>query len=763
MTKKKKRAIRKKDILEYHENDRPGKIEVVPTKPSNSQRDLAIAYSPGVAEPCLEIQEDPETAYRYTAKANLVAVISNGTAVLGLGDIGALASKPVMEGKGVLFKIFADIDVFDLELDTDDPKKFIETVKIMAPTFGGINLEDIKAPECFEIERTLRDELNIPVMHDDQHGTAIITGAALLNALDLSEKKIEDVKVIFNGAGASAISCAGLYISLGVKAENLYMLDSKGVITTRRTDLNSEKKKFARDTKLTSLEEVVKDADVFVGLSRGGVLSKKMVKSMARNPIVFALANPDPEISYTDATSVRDDIIMATGRSDNPNMVNNVLGFPYIFRGALDVRATAINEEMKLAAVRAIAELARETVPEVVNIAYNKRDLAFGNEYIIPKPFDPRLITTVSPAVAKAAMESGVARQPIKNWDKYEETLMTKLGRDDKFIRMIMEKAKSNPKRVVFADGETYKVLKAAQILADDEMAHPIVLGRRKKIEEMVDKYALSLDGITIEDISEQPDRVVEFTDKFYELRKRKGATEYEARKNMITRGYYGSMMVRAGYADAFLTGLSLKYPSAIKPIFEVIGRAKGVNKAAGVYIILTKNGPLFLADTTINANPSVDDFVEMVTNIGAMIKKFGIKPKIALLSYSNFGSNKDELPKRMQTATEKVRELYPDLIVDGEMQANFALNNKLLEEVFPFSDLVGNRPNALIFPGLASGNIGYKLLQSYGSDDAIGPLLIGLDRSAHVLQMGSSVREIVNMACVAVVDAQNRNSVKKK
>lgn len=763
MTKKKKRAIRKKDILEYHENDRPGKIEVVPTKPSNSQRDLAIAYSPGVAEPCLEIQEDPETAYRYTAKANLVAVISNGTAVLGLGDIGALASKPVMEGKGVLFKIFADIDVFDLELDTDDPKKFIETVKIMAPTFGGINLEDIKAPECFEIERTLRDELNIPVMHDDQHGTAIITGAALLNALDLSEKKIEDVKVIFNGAGASAISCAGLYISLGVKAENLYMLDSKGVITTRRTDLNSEKKKFARDTKLTSLEEVVKDADVFVGLSRGGVLSKKMVKSMARNPIVFALANPDPEISYADATSVRDDIIMATGRSDNPNMVNNVLGFPYIFRGALDVRATAINEEMKLAAVRAIAELARETVPEVVNIAYNKRDLAFGNEYIIPKPFDPRLITTVSPAVAKAAMESGVARQPIKNWDKYEETLMTKLGRDDKFIRMIMEKAKSNPKRVVFADGETYKVLKAAQILADDEMAHPIVLGRRKKIEEMVDKYALSLDGITIEDISEQPDRVVEFTDKFYELRKRKGATEYEARKNMITRGYYGSMMVRAGYADAFLTGLSLKYPSAIKPIFEVIGRAKGVNKAAGVYIILTKNGPLFLADTTINANPSVDDFVEMVTNIGAMIKKFGIKPKIALLSYSNFGSNKDELPKRMQTATEKVRELYPDLIVDGEMQANFALNNKLLEEVFPFSDLVGNRPNALIFPGLASGNIGYKLLQSYGSDDAIGPLLIGLDRSAHVLQMGSSVREIVNMACVAVVDAQNRNSVKKK
>lgn len=763
MTPKKKPGIRKKDILEYHEHDRPGKIEVVPTKPSNSQRDLAIAYSPGVAEPCLEIQADPEAAYRYTAKANLVAVISNGTAVLGLGDIGALASKPVMEGKGVLFKIFADIDVFDLELDTTDPEKFIETVKILSPSFGGINLEDISAPACFEIEQRLRAELNIPVMHDDQHGTAIITGAALLNALDLAGKKLEDAKVVFNGAGASAISCASLYLSLGIKPENLTMLDSKGVISKKRDDLNAQKERFARDTDHATLEEAIRDADVFVGLSRGGVLTKKMVKSMAANPIVFALANPNPEITYQEATSVRDDIIMATGRSDNPNMVNNVLGFPYIFRGALDVRATAINEEMKLAAVRAIADLARETVPEVVNIAYNKRDMAFGKEYIIPKPFDPRLITTVSPAVARAAMESGVARQPIKNWKAYHNALVAKLGRDDKFIRLMMEKAKSDPKRVIFADGETYKVLKAAQILADDGIAHPIVLGRRRKIEETVEKYALSLEGITIEDISEQSDRVSEFTDKFYEQRKRRGATEYEARKNMITRGYYGSMMVKMGYADAFLTGLSLKYPAAIKPIFEVIGRAKGVNKAAGVYILLAKNGPLFLADTTINVNPSVDDIVEITVNLSNTIRKLGMKPKIALLSYSNFGSNKGELPNRMQAATHKVREMYPELLVDGEMQANFALNNNLLEEVFPFSDLVGNSPNALIFPGLASGNIGYKLMQTFGNAEAIGPLLMGLDKSAHVLQMGSSVREIVNMAAVAVVDAQTRSSAKKK
>ncbi len=757
--KKKSTGLRKKDILDYHEHERPGKIEVIPTKPSNSQRDLSIAYSPGVAEPCLEIQADPEAAYRYTAKANLVAVISNGTAVLGLGDIGALASKPVMEGKGVLFKIFADIDVFDIELDTTDIEKFIETVKIMSPTFGGINLEDISAPDCFEIERRLRDELDIPVMHDDQHGTAIITGAALLNALDLAEKKIENVKVIFNGAGASAISCATLYVSLGVNRKNLYMLDSKGVITTSREGLNKEKQQFAQDTKIETLEEIIKDADVFVGLSKGGVVNQKMVKSMAPNPIVFALANPDPEITYKDATAARKDIIMATGRSDNPNMVNNVLGFPYIFRGALDVRATSINEAMKLAAVKAIAELARETVPEVVNIAYNTRQLAFGKDYIIPKPFDPRLITTVAPAVAKAAMESGVARRPIKNWKNYEEVLISKLGRDDKFIRLAMEKAKSDPQRIVFADGETYKVLKAAQILADDGVAKPIVLGRRKKIEELVDKYALSLEGIEIEDINENPEKVAEFTNLYYEARKRRGATEYEAGKNMITRGYYGSMMVKTGNADALLTGLSLKYPTAIKPIFEIIGREKGVNKAAGLYILLTKEGPLFLADTTINTDPTVDDIVEIVANTAEAIRKLGLTPKIALLSYSNFGSNKGESPKRMESALKIVRQKYPDLIVDGEMQANFAMNNKLLEEVFPFSDLVGKKPNALIFPSLASGNIAYKLMQEYGSAEAIGPLLIGLDKSAHVLQMGSSVREIVNMATIASVEAQQRKN----
>lgn len=761
MTQKKSSGLRKKDILEYHENDRPGKIEVIPTKPSNSQRDLSIAYSPGVAEPCLEIQTDPEAAYRYTAKANLVAVISNGTAVLGLGDIGALASKPVMEGKGVLFKIFADIDVFDIELDTKDIDKFIETVKIMSPTFGGINLEDISAPDCFEIERRLRDELDIPVMHDDQHGTAIITGAALLNALDLAGKNIGDVKVVFNGAGASAISCASLYLSLGINPKNLFMLDSKGIITTKRENLNKEKKRFAQDTDVETLAEILKNADVFVGLSKGGVVNQKMVKSMAANPIVFALANPDPEISYKDATAARNDIIMATGRSDNPNMVNNVLGFPYIFRGALDVRATSINEEMKLAAVRAIAALARETVPEVVNLAYNRRDLVFGKEYIIPKPFDPRLITTVAPAVAKAAMESGVARRPVKNWKNYEDHLISKLGRDDKFIRMVMQKAKSDPQRIVFTDGETYKVLKAAQILADDGIAKPTVLGRRSKIEELIEKYALSLEGIEVEDINEHPDKVTEFTDLYYEARKRSGATEYESRKNMITRGYYGSMMVKTGEADALLTGLSLKYPSAIKPIFEIIGRKKGVNKAAGVYIILTKDGPLFLADTTINTDPSVEEIVEIVENTAEAIRKLGLTPKIAILSYSNFGSNKGKIPDRMEAATKMVREKYPDLIVDGEMQANFAMNNKLLEEMFPFSTLVGNKPNALIFPDLASGNIAYKLLQSYGAAEAIGPLLVGLDKSAHVLQMGSSVREIVNMASIAAVDAQQRKNGK--
>lgn len=752
-----KKKISKSDILEYHEGARPGKIEVIPTKPSNSQRDLSIAYSPGVAEPCLEIQNNPDNAYKYTAKANLVAVISNGTAVLGLGDIGALASKPVMEGKGVLFKIFADIDVFDIELDTTDTEKFIETVKIMAPTFGGINLEDIKAPDCFEIEQRLRDELDIPVMHDDQHGTAIITGAALLNAIELAEKKIEEVKVVFNGAGASAISCASLYISLGVKRENLTMLDSKGIISKKRDNLNKQKLQFAQDTEKETLEEAMNGADIFVGLSRGGVVNKDMVKSMAANPIVFALANPDPEINYKDAISSRDDIIMATGRSDHPNMVNNVLGFPYIFRGALDVRATSINEEMKLAAVRSIANLAKETVPEVVNLAYNQRDLAFGKDYIIPKPFDPRLITTVAPAIAKAAMDSGVAKMHITDWKAYEERLIKSLGRDDKFIRLAMEKAKSDPKRLVFTDGETYKVLKAAQILVDDGIAKPIVLGRREKIDVLVEKYSLSLDGIEVLDLRENNDQIISYADMFFKARNRKGLTAYEAKRHMKTRGYFGAMMVKNGDADAMLTGLSQKYPDAIRPILQIIGKNEGVDRIAGIYILLTKNGPLFLADTTINPDPSVDDIVDIVINTATAIRRMRIEPKIAMLSYSNFGSHKGELPRRMQKATEIIKAKMPDLIIDGEMQANFAMDNKLLAEVFPFSSLVGKKPNVLIFPGLASGNIAYKLLQSSGVGEAIGPLLIGLDKSAHVLQIGSGVREIVNMATLAVVDAQTR------
>lgn len=757
MPEEKKSKIRKRDILDYHEGDRPGKIEVIPTKPSNSQRDLSIAYSPGVAEPCKEIQANPALAYNYTAKSNLVAVISNGTAVLGLGDIGALASKPVMEGKGVLFKIFADIDVFDLELDTTDIEKFIETVKILSPTFGGINLEDIKAPDCFEIEQRLRDELNIPVMHDDQHGTAIITGAALLNALSLADKKIEEVKVVFNGAGASAISCASLYISLGVRPGNLLMLDSKGVITTDRENLTKEKKKFARDTSLKTLEEAIKDADVFVGLSKGNIVNKSMVKSMAKNPVVFALANPDPEIQYKDAIDARKDIIMATGRSDNPNMVNNVLGFPYIFRGALDVRSTSINEEMKLAAVKAIADLARETVPEVVNLAYNQRDLSFGREYIIPKPFDPRLITTVAPAVARAAMETGVAQRPIKDWDAYEEQLVSKLGRDDKFIRLAMEKAKGDPKKLVFTDGESYKVLKACQILAEDGIAHPIVLGKRSRIEEIIEKYSLSLDGIRIEDINENQENIDRYADAYYKLRQRKGVTEYEAGRDMVHRGYYGSMMVRLGDADAIITGLKRKYPTAITPVLETIGRKPGVSKVAGMYILLTKNGPLFLSDTTINPHPTADDIVETVINTAAAVKRMGLEPKIALLSYSNFGSNNGTVPDRMRQANTILKERFPELVVDGEMQANFAMDNNLLREVFPFSTLVGKKPNTLIFPDLASGNIAYKLLQTYGSVEAIGPVLIGLNNSAHVLQMGSSVREIVNMATLAVIDAQTR------
>ena len=758
---KKNRTIRKKDILEYHEGKRPGKIEVIPIKPSNSQRDLSIAYSPGVAEPCVKISENKANAYRYTAKGNLVAVISNGTAVLGLGDIGPLASKPVMEGKGVLFKIFADIDVFDLELDTTNTEKFIETVKILSPTFGGINLEDISAPECFEIEHRLREELDIPIMHDDQHGTAIITGAALLNALEVVKKDIKDIKVVFNGAGASAISCAFLYLSLGVLPENLIMCDSKGVIHSGRKGLTNQKMKFIRKTPLRSLSEALKNADVFVGLSKGNILTQEMIMTMGKDPIVFALANPDPEISYNLAKSSRDDIIMATGRSDNPNQVNNVLGFPYIFRGALDVRASEINEKMKLAAVHAIAELAKEPVPETVNLVYGSRNLTFGPDYIIPKPFDPRLIYTVAPAVAKAAMESGVAKKSIDNWASYENDLRNRLGLDDKFIRLVMEKAKTDPKRVVFNEADNYKVLKAAQIVLEEGIAIPILLGNEKKIKSLNDEYSLGLEEVKIIDTkssSELP-RISDYIDSYYKSRQRKGVGYDEARRLLLNRDYFGPMMVKMGDADAYLTGSMVKYPRAVKPVMEILGPKDDNRTVAGVYVMLTKKGPRFFTDTTMNQNPDAEKIAQIACETAELVRKMNIEPRIALLSYSNFGSSSGKTSVKMRDAMNLIRMSDPSLIVDGEMQANFAVDNNLLKEQFPFSDLVGKDPNVFVFPGLSSANISYKLLQSMGSMEAVGPLLVGLTYPAHILQLGSSVREIVNTAAMAVIDAQSRET----
>jgi len=680
---------------------------------------------------------------------------------LGLGDIGPEASKPVMEGKGVLFKIFADIDVFDLELDANDPDKFIEAVKAVAPTFGGINLEDIKAPDCFYIEQRLKEELDIPIMHDDQHGTAIITAAALLNALEISEKNIEEVKVVFNGAGASAISCAKLYLALGVKSENLFMCDSKGLIVTSRGELTPEKELFAKDHKEAQLADLMKDADVFVGLSKGGIVSKAMVKSMAPNPIVFALANPDPEITYEDAMDAREDIIMATGRSDNPNQVNNVLGFPFIFRGALDVRATKINEEMKLAAVRAIAELAKEPVPEIVNLAYAESNLTFGHTYIIPKPFDPRLITTVAPAVARAAMESGVAKAPITNWKAYSRELSDRLGRDDKFIRLLNENARRHPQRIVFTEGDNYRILKAAEILISNGVAKPILLGSKEKMEAIIEEYQLELQEAEFIDIMADRDGRERYATQMYEFRKRRGWTMGECRSKIKSREYYGNMMLRDGGADALISGLTVKYPTALRPILRIIGMEEGMRKAAGMYILLSKRGPMFFADTTINLDPTVEDLVQMVLNVADTVKRTNIVPKVALLSYSNFGSSNGPDAHKMAKASAILRKEHPDLIVDGEMQANFALEPELLQESFPFSDLVGHRANVFIFPNLAAGNITYKMLQSFGAAEAIGPMLIGTKHSAHVLQLGASVREIVNMATLAAVDARNRK-VKK-
>ena len=748
---------KKQDALDYHSSGRPGKIQVIPTKPYQSQRDLSLAYSPGVAEPCLRIAENEEDAYKYTTKGNLVAVISNGTAVLGLGDIGAQASKPVMEGKGLLFKIFADIDVFDIELNIHDTEEFIRTVKALEPTFGGINLEDIKAPECFEIETRLKKELNIPIMHDDQHGTAIISAAALLNALEIQNKNIAEVKIVVNGAGAAAISCTRIYVALGARLENIVMLDRSGVIRSDRENLGDIKKEFATHRDIRNLEEAVKDSDVFIGLSSANVLSADMLKSMAEKPIVFAMANPDPEISYELAIQTRQDIIMATGRSDYPNQVNNVLGFPYIFRGALDVRATQINEEMKLAAVHAIAQLAKMSVPESVNLAYNDNHIAFGKDYIIPKPVDHRLITVVSPAVAKAAMESGVARKMITDWDAYNMELNKRLGLEDQIMRGVVTKAKSNPKQVVFAEADNYKILRAAQIVFEEGVCSPVLLGSIEEIKKIAHDNAVDLKGMTLVDPQEDSAKLEAYAEILYQKRQRKGMTLSTARRMLRDRNYYGSMMVENGEADALISGLTKDYASTIRPALQVIGMEKDVPKVAGMYMMLTSKGPVFFADTTVNIDPSARDLVDIAVLVERAVRKFNIKPRIAFLSFSNFGSNPGTTPDKMKEAISILHKQYPEMIVDGEVQGNFAMNEELLKNNFPFSRLSGGAANTLIFPNLESGNIAYKLLQELGDAEAVGPILLGLNKSVHILQLDSSVREIVNMVNIAVVDAQTK------
>ncbi len=750
----------KKEALDYHSRGRKGKIEVLPTKPYSSQRDLSLAYSPGVADPCLAIAENPEDVYKYTAKGNLVAVISNGTAVLGLGNIGPEAGKPVMEGKGVLFKVFADIDVFDIEVDATDVELFVSTVKAIAPTFGGINLEDIKAPEAFEIERRLKEELDIPVMHDDQHGTAIISSAALLNALELTSRDIKDTRIVVSGAGAAAMSCLDLYMQLGLTLENITVFDSSGHVHVGRKDLGERKKLFASKKKYESLSEAMKGADVFLGLSKGGLVNGDMIKGMAENPIVFALANPDPEISYLEAVEARHDLIMATGRSDNPNQVNNVLGFPFIFRGALDVRATSINDEMKLAAVRAIAKLAKETVPDEVSVAYDEKSLVFGRDLIIPKPLDPRLITAIAPAVAKAAMDSGVAKEPISDWAEYERNLLSRLGQATSFSRSISERASKNPKRVVFAEAEHYKVLKAAEQAVQEGIAHPILIGREEKIDKLISENNLALSSATIIDprSSDEKERRQRFGIILHEKRMRHGLTAIEAERAMRQRNYFGAMMVESGEADALVSGLTRNYPNVIRPALQVIGKAEGVRKVAGMYIMQTKQGPMFFADTTVTVNPTVDEIVEITLLMAEAVRRLRIVPRIALLSYSNFGSSKGEDADKMAEAARILHRNHPDLIVDGEIQANYAINQDLLSESFPFSVLHQRRVNTLIFPNLSAGNISYKLLKEMGGIEAQGPVLLGMKKSVHILQMGSSAKEIVDMVRLAVVDAQNKS-----
>lgn len=753
----------RKEALIYHAKPQPGKIKVVPTKPYSTQRDLALAYSPGVAEPCLEIAKNSDEVYRYTSKGNTVAVISNGTAVLGLGNIGPQASKPVMEGKSLLFKIFSDIDGIDIELDTEDVDRFVETVKTIAPTFGGINLEDIKAPEAFEIEKRLKEELDIPVMHDDQHGTAIISAAALLNALELAEKKMDTVKIVISGAGAAAISCSRLYRAFGAQVENMVMLDSKGVIRKDRDNLSAQKAEFATARKIDTLEEAMIDADVFIGLSIADIVSAEMLKTMTKNPIVFAMANPNPEINFDLACKTRNDIIMATGRSDHPNQVNNVLGFPFIFRGALDVRATKINEEMKMAAVRALADLTKEPVPEQVNITYDTTRLSFGRNYIIPKPFDPRLIAKIPPAVAKAAIESGVAKSPIKNWAAYEEQLMQRSGNDNKMVRLLHNRAKMNPKRIVFAEADLLDVMKAAQIVYEEGIASPILLGDKATILRLKKELDFNAEVEIIDPRSEEFSKLrSQYAYKLWELRKRKGETEYSALANMGKRDYFGSMMLLDGAADGMLSGYSRAYSKVLKPVFEVIGQANGVEKASTVNIMITERGPLFLADTSINIDPNAEDLAEIARMAANVANTFGFEPVMAMLSYANFGSSNHKEAQKVRKAVSILHEKYPDLIVDGGIQIDFALSQELCTNNFPFSKLAKNKVNTFIFPNLDAANTTYKLLKELNKADSIGPIMLGLRRSAHILQFKASVDEMVNMAAIAVIDAQEREKRKK-
>ena len=756
------KELSKEQALEYHAKGRPGKIEVIPTKESKTQRDLSLAYSPGVAVPCLEIAANIEDVYKYTSKGNLVGVISNGTAVLGLGNIGPEASKPVMEGKAVLFKIFADIDVFDIEINETDPEKFVQIVKSLEPTFGGINLEDIKAPECFYIEQKLRDQLKIPIMHDDQHGTAIISAAGLLNALEIQKKKIQNVKIVVNGAGAASIACMKLYESLGAKHSNFIVFDKEGILYEGRENLDEERKKFCVDVKFKDydLARALKDADVFIGLSAGNLVTTEMIKSMAKKPIVFALANPDPEIAYDDALAAREDIIMATGRSDYPNQVNNVLGFPYIFRGALDVRATTINEAMKLAAVKALADLTKETVPDIVTLAYNEKTISFGPDYIIPKALDPRLLATVAPAVAKAAMESGVAKYPIKDWEAYKLELNKRLGLDNQLSRVIGNKARKDPKRVVFADAENIKVLKVAQMVMDEGVGYPILLGDEKKIKKIAEANSIDIEEMPILDpkSDETEELRKQFAQTFYARRQRKGVNWHEANKLMKYRNYFGCMLVESGEADCIISGLTRNYPDTIRPAIQSIGTEEGVKKIAGMYILLTKRGPLFLADTTINFNPTAEELAEITLLTAKEVKQFNIVPRIAMLSYSNFGSSDSPEANLVRKAREIVKAKDPSLICDGEVQGILAFNKDILKESYPFTELLNGEVNTLIFPNLAAGNIAYNLLQEVGGADSIGPILLGLKKPVHVLQLGSSIRSIFNMVLIAVVDAQIKN-----